>query len=175
MKPYLDDVGKWTIGVGHLIGKGTLKDKQDFEKGRNAAGLSSTLSREEALELFKKDVSTRVPAVQAKFKEQCPKMSNKLKAALVDIKFRGDLDNPSGGDFGWVKLIKAGYYKKAAQAYLNHKEYKARMQKKGSRGDGVVLRMNRNSKIIAAEPGGKSTSKSKQLVEVPNKLTKVKA
>jgi len=175
MKPYLDDVGKWTIGVGHLIGKGTLKDKQDFEKGRNAAGLSSTLSREEALELFKKDVSTRVPAVQAKFREQWPKMSNKLKAALVDIKFRGDLDNPSGGDFGWVKLIKAGYYKKAAQAYLNHKEYKARMQKKGSHGDGVVLRMNRNSKIIAAEPGGKLAPKTNQLVKMPKKIRKVKA
>ena len=155
MKPYLDDVGKWTVGVGHLIGKGTLKDKQDFERERSRAGLTPTLSRKEALELFQKDVAERVPAVQAKFKEQWPKMSNKLKAALVDIKFRGDLDNPRGEDFGWVKLVKAGYYKKAAQAYLDHKEYKSRMLKKGTKGDGVVSRMNRNAKIISSEPGSK--------------------
>jgi GH24 family phage-related lysozyme (muramidase) len=175
MKPYLDDVGKWTVGVGHLIGKGSLKDKEQFEKERKAAGLTPSLSRKEALELFMKDVSTRVPAVQAKFKKQWPMISDNLKAALIDIKFRGDLDNTSGGDFTWVKLIRAGEYKKAAQAYLNHKEYKARMQKKGSRGDGVVLRMNRNSKIIAAEPGGKLSPKTNQLVKIPNKLTKVKA
>jgi GH24 family phage-related lysozyme (muramidase) len=156
MIPYKDDVGKWTIGIGHLIGKGSLKDKEDYVKDREAKGLKLPLSRPEAIERFMKDVSTRVSDVEAKFKKQWPMISDNLKAALIDIKFRGDLDNPAGGDFDWVKLIKAGEYKKAAQAYLDHKEYKARMLKKGTKGDGVVSRMNRNAEIISNEAGSKA-------------------
>ena len=152
MIPYQDDVGKWTIGVGHLIGNGSTKDKEDYVKARAAKGLKLPLSRPEAIELFTTDVSERVPAVRNKF-NNWSLMSDNLKAALIDIKFRGDLDNPYGGDFNWVKLINKGQYKKAAAMYLIHAEYKQRnaaMKKSGTK-DGVVLRMNKNAEIIAKE------------------------
>ena len=150
MKPYKDDVGKWTIGVGHLIGTGSDKDKKAFDKARAKKGLSSTLSRKEALKLFNQDVSKRVPRVEEKFKELWPTMSTGLKAVLVDIEYRGDLESKGEGEFDWVELLRKGQYKEAAQKYLDHKEYKTRL-KKNPKGDGVVKRMKRNSRIIAAE------------------------
>lgn len=150
MKPYKDDVGKWTIGVGHLIGTGSLKDKKAFDKARAKAGRSSTLSRKEALKLFNQDVSKRIPRVEEKFKELWPTMSTGLKAALVDIEYRGDMESKGEGEFDWVELLKKGKYKEAAQKYLDHKEYKTRI-KKNPKGDGVVKRMKRNARIIAAE------------------------
>lgn len=150
MKPYKDDVGKWTIGVGHLIGTGSDKDKKAFDKARAKKGLSSTLSRKEALKLFNQDVSKRIPRVEEKFKELWPTMSTGLKAVLVDIEYRGDLESKGEGEFDWVELLRKGEYKEAAQKYLDHKEYKTRL-KKNPKGDGVVKRMKRNARIIAAE------------------------
>ena len=150
MKPYKDDVGKWTIGVGHLIGTGSNKDKKAFDKARAKKGLSSTLSRKEALKLFNQDVSKRVPRVEEKFKELWPTMSTGLKAVLVDIEYRGDMESKGEGEFDWVELLRKGEYKEAAQKYLDHKEYKTRL-KKNPKGDGVVKRMKRNARIIAAE------------------------
>ena len=151
MKPYKDDVGKWTIGVGRLIGDGSLEDKKAFDKARAKKGLSSTLSRKEALNLFNQDVSKRIPRVEEKFKELWPTMSTGLKAALVDIEFRGDLQSKDGGEFEWVELLKAGKYEEASKKYLDHKEYKTRIKKKPKGDDGVVKRMKRNARIIAAE------------------------
>ena len=151
MKPYKDDVGKWTIGVGRLIGDGSLEDKKAFDKARAKKGLSSTLSRKEALNLFNQDVSKRIPRVEEKFKELWPNMSTGLKAALVDIEFRGDLQSKDGGEFEWVELLKAGKYEEASKKYLDHKEYKTRIKKKPKGDDGVVKRMKRNARIIAAE------------------------
>lgn len=150
MKPYKDDVGKWTIGVGHLIGDGSLDDKKAFDKARAKKGLSSTLSRKEALKLFNQDVSKRIPRVEEKFKELWPTMSTGLKAVLVDIEYRGDMESKGEGEFDWVELLRQGKYKEASKKYLDHKEYKKRL-KKNPKGDGVVKRMKRNARIIAAE------------------------
>lgn len=150
MKPYKDDVGKWTIGVGHLIGDGSLDDKKAFDKARAKKGLSSTISRKEALNLFNQDVSKRIPTVEDIFIELWPNMSTGLKAVLVDIEYRGDLQSKGEGEFEWVELLKAGKYKEASKKYLDHKEYKKRLKKK-PKGDGVVKRMKRNARIIAAE------------------------
>lgn len=151
MKPYKDDVGKWTIGVGHLIGDGSLDDKKAFDKARVKKGLSSTISRKEALNLFNQDVSKRIPRVEEKFKELWPTMSSGLKAVLVDIEYRGDMESKGEGEFEWVELLKAGKYKEASKKYLDHKEYKKRLKKKPKGNDGVVKRMKRNARIIAAE------------------------
>lgn len=151
MKPYKDDVGKWTIGVGHLIGDGSLDDKKAFDKARAKKGLSSTLSRKEALNLFNQDVSKRIPRVEEKFKELWPNMSTGLKAVLVDIEYRGDMESKGEGEFDWVELLKAGKYEEASKKYLDHKEYKTRIKKKPKGDDGVVKRMKRNARIIAAE------------------------
>ena len=151
MKPYQDDVKKWTIGVGHLIGKGTDADRKAYIKARQAASRSPILTRPEAIQLFHTDVSLRVPRVKAKFADQWDKLSLNLKAALVDIEFRGDLEKKGPGDFKWVEELKKGNYKKAAAMYLDHKEYKKRKAKGSKAMDGVVKRMERNAKVIADE------------------------
>ena len=46
----------------------------------------------------------------------------------------------------WVKLLQRGENIKAANEYLDHKEYKRR-KSKGR--DGVVKRMERNASILA--------------------------
>jgi len=150
LTPYKDDVGKWTIGVGHLIGDGSLKAKIAHDKARAKKGLKSAFTPEEALERFTKDVSKRIPTVEDIFIELWPNMSTGLKAALVDIEFRGDLQSKGEGEFEWVELLKAGKYKEASKKYLDHKEYKKRLKKK-PKGDGVIKRMKRNARIIAAE------------------------
>ena len=133
-----------------MIGDGSLDDKKAFDKARAKKGLSSTISRKEALNLFNQDVSKRIPTVEDIFIELWPNMSTGLKAVLVDIEYRGDLQSKGEGEFEWVELLKAGKYKEASQKYLDHKEYKKRLKKK-PKGDGVIKRMKRNARIIAAE------------------------
>jgi GH24 family phage-related lysozyme (muramidase) len=145
MTPYLDDAGYWTVGVGHLIG--SEKNKNSWIQNRKAQNKSITLSRKEAVEQFKKDLEKHYNLVEKKFQTQWYKFPNQLKIALIDISFRGDLENPNKGDFNFVNLIKQQNYKKAASEYLDHAEYKTRNAKKTK--DGVVKRMNRNADIIA--------------------------
>ena len=134
-----------------MIGDGSLKAKIAHDKARAKKGLKSAFTPEEALERFTKDVSKRIPTVEDIFIELWPNMSTGLKAALVDIEFRGDLRSKDGEEFEWVKLLKAGKYEEASKKYLDHKEYKTRIKKKPKGDDGVVKRMKRNARIIAAE------------------------
>jgi GH24 family phage-related lysozyme (muramidase) len=144
-KPYPDDVGLWTIGIGHLIGKGSYSDMQKF-----VAKNGSSISIEQLLKMFDNDVKKHVDIAKNKFKNQWEEFSPDLKMALVDISFRGDLLNPkSKDDFNFVKQIKNRKFKEAAVTYLDHTEYKARKAEGGK--DGVVTRMNRNAKYIANE------------------------
>jgi GH24 family phage-related lysozyme (muramidase) len=144
-KPYPDDVGLWTIGIGHLIGNGSYSDMQKF-----VAKNGSSISIEQLLKMFDVDVQKHVNIAKNKFKDQWEEFSPELKMALVDISFRGDLLKPkSKDDFNFVKQIKNRKFKDAAASYLDHTEYKARMAEGGK--DGVVTRMNRNAKYIANE------------------------
>ena len=69
-------------------------------------------------------------------------LNDQQAAVLLDISYRGDL-LPK---MNWVKLLQKGENIKAANEYLDHKEYKRR--KKNGR-DGVVKRMERNAEILA--------------------------
>jgi GH24 family phage-related lysozyme (muramidase) len=145
LSPYKDDVGLWTIGIGHLIGKGSYNDMIKFveQNGR-------TITIRQLLNMFNKDVEKHIKIAKNKFGKQWDDFSPDLKKALVDISFRGDLLKPnSRDDFNFVKQIKLGDFKKAAISYLDHTEYKARKSKGGA--DGVVKRMNRNARYIADE------------------------
>jgi GH24 family phage-related lysozyme (muramidase) len=145
LKPYKDDVGLWTIGIGHLIGKGSYADMVKFvNKNGNSISIDAVLN------LFDKDVEKHITLARRKFDNQWDTFSPELKKALVDISFRGDLLKPnSKDDFTFIKQIKRGDFANAAKSYLVHKEYKRRVSEGGK--DGVVKRMNRNSKIIADE------------------------
>lgn len=145
MTPYLDDKGYWTVGVGHLIGSEAKKNS--WIQNRIKQGKSATLTRKEALAQFKQDLEKHYNLAQKKFQKEWYKFPNELRAVLVDISFRGDLEKPGVGDFAFIELIKQKKYRQAAKEYLNHAEYKSRNVKKSK--DGVVKRMERNAKIIS--------------------------
>lgn len=146
MSPYLDDKGYWTIGVGHLLGSEAKKNF--WIQNRKKQGKPATLSRPEALAQFKQDLNKHYNLAQNKFKKQWYKFPVELKATLIDISYRGDLENPKGKDFEFVEYIRQGKYKQAASKYLDHTEYKTRKSKKDKK-DGVVKRMERNAAAIA--------------------------
>jgi GH24 family phage-related lysozyme (muramidase) len=142
--PYKDDKGLWTIGIGHLIGNGSNRDKNLF-----ASKYGNNLNINQVKSIFNKDLLKHLNLAKSKFPTQWETFSPDLKKALVDICYRGDLfDSKSKQDFDFVLSIKNNNFKKAAKEYLNHKEYLQRSIKKS---DGVVTRMNRNASIISKE------------------------
>jgi len=146
MKPYRDDVGLWTIGVGHLIGDGSDAAKAAWVDSRLWADKSTTITRAEALKMFDASIEIHYERAHAKFKSVWDSLSLQLKVVLVDISYRGDLDKPGAKDFDFVTSIKNGLFKQAAKQYLNHTEYKKRSSVKD---DGVVKRMQVNSNIMS--------------------------
>lgn len=63
-------------------------------------------------------------------------LDENIKAALLSAKYRGDM-KPS---HKWVKYFNKGQYGKAADEFLDHREYKNRSKK--DKNDGVVKRMD---------------------------------
>ena len=137
LKPYTDDVGIYTIGIGHKIGDGSIAAKNQWVKryGRS-------ISPQFAEKLFDKRLNFHLDRVQNIFGNTFNELSDNQAAVLLDISYRGDL-LPS---MNWVKLLKKGKNMEAADEYLDHKEYKKR-KKRGR--DGVVKRMDRNASILA--------------------------
>jgi len=145
-KPYKDDKGLWTIGIGHLIGRGSDSDKIKFIRQ-----YGPSITKEQILSIFDSDVKKHLEQAKKKFANEWDKLSPDIKKAIVDVSFRGDLFNPHSNDeFEWVQDIKNGNYEDAARKYIDHKEYKGRVAKRGQN-DGVVKRMNRNSSMMAKE------------------------
>ena len=142
--PYKDDKGLWTIGIGHLIGNGSNRDKNLF-----VSKYGNELNINQVKSIFNKDLLKHLNLAKSKFPTQWETFSPDLKKVLVDICYRGDLFDPkSKKDFDFVLSIKNNKFKQAAKEYLNHKEYLQRSIKKS---DGVVTRMNRNANIISKQ------------------------
>ena len=137
LRPYTDDVGIYTIGIGHKIGDGTRAAKNKWVKK-----YGSSISPQFAEKLFDKQLSFHLDRVKDIF--EIDNLSNEQAAVLVDISYRGDL-LPK---MQWVDLLKKGKNKAAANEYLDHKEYKRR---KAKGRDGVVKRMERNAGILASK------------------------
>ncbi len=113
--PYKDSVGKWTIGIGHLIGDGSdealaSSPYADFSE-------ENPMSDEEVQSLFNKDfeeherIAREYPAFE--------KMNETGRLALIDMTFNmGDLR------VGWpntLKLLEEGRYEEAATVIENSK------------------------------------------------------
>jgi GH24 family phage-related lysozyme (muramidase) len=151
MIPYQDDHKLWTVGVGHLIGRGTGTDKDKYIKQRKNAGKPVKLTRSEAVSMFQKDLNRVYNTLLRVFGDRWYQFPDELKVALVDIAFRGDLASKETGKLHkFVGMLKRGEYKAAADEYLDHKEYKRRI-KKGE--DSVVKRMNSNHAIMKSVIG----------------------
>jgi len=137
LKPYRDDVGVYTIGIGNKIGDGSLAAKNKWVKK-----YGSSISPEFAEKLFDKKLNFHLSRVKEIFGLSFNDLNDEQAAVLLDISYRGDL-LPG---MQWVKLLQRGENIKAANEYLDHKEYKRR-KSKGR--DGVVKRMERNASILA--------------------------
>ena len=139
LRPYKDDIGIYTIGIGHKIGDGSKAAKNKWVKK-----YGHSKSPKFAEKLFDKQLDYHLNRVKAIFGGAFDSFTNGQAGVLVDISYRGDLLP----DMDWVKLLKTGKNKEGASEYLNHKEYKKR--KKEGR-DGVVKRMERNAGILTGD------------------------
>jgi len=149
LKPHQDYKGLWTIGIGHLIGKGTQADRDAFVNKRLKEGKGEALSHNEALELFKYEVTTHYNIVERVFKDIWQDITPELKAALVDISYRGDLKSKATGKLlKFTEYLKNKNWELAAKEYLNHKEYKSRAAK-GT--DSITKRMESNAMSMRSQ------------------------
>ena len=139
LTPYTDDVGIYTIGIGHKIGDGSLAAKNKWIKKHG-----HSITPQFAESLFDKQLDYHLNRVKEIFGSAFDDLSDNQAAVVVDISYRGDL-LPK---MDWVKLLRRGKGIEAANEYLDHKEFKRR--KKSGR-DGVVKRMERNARILASK------------------------
>ena len=120
-----------TIGHGHLDEKGEYKDK--------------IITRPEALELLKEDITERLPAIR----KAIPKFESlplSVRTAILVGWFRGDIQLTSKGKTSeTVKLMNKGEWKKAAIEYLNHKGFK---NAKANKRSGIIARMKKVAKVL---------------------------
>lgn len=137
LKPYTDDVGIYTIGIGHKIGDGSRKARDKW-----ISKYGNSISPQFAEKLFSKRLGYHLDRVQGIFGDTFNTLTDDQAAVLLDISYRGDLK----GSMKWVDLLKKGEKEAAANEYLNHKEY---IKRKNKGRDGVVKRMERNAGILA--------------------------
>ena len=136
LRPYKDDTGIYTIGIGHKIGDGSKAAKNKWVKK-----YGHSISPKFAEKLFDKQLDYHLNRVKEVFGGTFNYFTYGQAAVLVDISYRGDLLP----DMDWVKLLQKGKNIEAANEYLDHEEYKKR-KKRGR--DGVVKRMERNAGIL---------------------------
>lgn len=137
-EPYKDSSGKWTIGIGTLIGKGSdsdLKSSPYYKKIINeptAKSLAQTKITEK-INLIKGLVG------EDKFNEFSPD----LQAHLVSGAYRGDIT----GSPKAIEFLKNQQFEQAAKEYLDNDEYRKAKAKK----TGVAPRMEAAAAIIKNE------------------------
>jgi lysozyme len=101
--PYKDSEGKWTIGIGHLIGDGS--DKALAKSGYSKYSKDNPMPDEKVSELFNKDLEKH-----RKIAESYPfydKMNEEGKKAIIDLTFNmGDFYNKKkpDGTYMWENL-----------------------------------------------------------------------
>lgn len=139
LRPYKDDTGIYTIGIGHKIGDGSRTDKNKWVKK-----YGHSISPKFAEKLFDKQLTYHLTRVKDIFGSTLNDVTDGQAGVLIDISYRGDLLP----DMDWVKLLQKGKNIEAANEYLDHVEYKTR-KKRGR--DGVVKRMERNAGILASQ------------------------
>ena len=136
LRPYKDDTGVYTIGIGHKIGDGSRAAKNKWIKKHGYS-----ITPQFAEKLFDNELAQHLDRVKDIFGLTYNDFSDGQAAVLIDISYRGDL-LPK---MDWVKLLQQGKNIEAANEYLDHEEYKKRKKK---RRDGVVKRMERNAGIL---------------------------
>ena len=143
-KPYKDSKGKWTIGIGHLIGDGSdaAYKKSPF--------YNKTISKEAATKLAKAELSDRLPKVVSLIGDQIFDMKPNTQYQLIASFYRGGIT----GSPKTLKLIREGKFKEAGDEFLDNDEYRAAVKS----GSGVAGRMNNLAVALKSEEKPKDSS-----------------
>ena len=128
--------------VRHLIhDEGFLPYDYEDDKGVKTYGVGQT-GKYAKMDFFKEVVPVFENEARA-IVPQYDRLSDEQRSAVLSAVYRGDLKR----GHTTAKLLAEGKGEAAATEYLNHKDYKER--KAQDPNDGVVARMNRNSKVFA--------------------------
>ena len=117
-----------TIGYGHYG-----KDVKPNQK----------ITKEDALELLKKDISDRLPDIKSAI-PNFENLSEELRIEIAQSWFRGGMS----GSPKTIKLINQGKFEEASTEFLNNEEYQMAKQRGRS---GVIPRMNDVSNALRNE------------------------
>ena len=101
--PYKDSLGLWTIGIGHLIGRG--RDEDLANSGYNQYSRENPMPDSEVTELFKEDLADHKAIAEGY--DFYDDMNEKGKRAIIDLTFNmGDFLNKRNddGDYMWANL-----------------------------------------------------------------------
>lgn len=139
---YKDTKGKWTIGVGHLIGDGSdaAYKKSPF--------YNKTLSRDAAIKLAKSELSDRLPKVVSLIGKGFFDMQPNTQRQLISSFYRGGIT----GSPKTLEHIRKGEFEKASKEFLDNDEYRAAVKS----GSGVAPRMENLSKALLSEANKKT-------------------
>ena len=136
-KPYKDSKGKWTIGVGHLIGDGS------DEAYKKSPFYNKTISKEAAIKLAKAELSDRLPKIVSLIGNGLFDMQPNTQNQLIASFYRGGIT----GSPKTLKLIRAGKFQDAGDEFLNNDEYRDAVKS----GSGVAGRMDNVSVALKSE------------------------
>lgn len=146
---YQDTKGKWTTGVGHLIGDGSLKSLNnspfsDVERRVRGAVVQKgrRLTEDEIDKTLEGDLN-RIYDSAVRLTPNWNTVSNETKEAIFDATFRGDW----GLSKNTRKLFAAGKFGEAATEFLDNDDYR----KSKRENTGIWKRMERIAKAINDE------------------------
>ena len=106
------------------------------------------ITEEQAKELFSKDLSTRLSAINSNIKN-FNDLHPELQDSIVSSWFRGSIS----GSPNTIRLINEGKFEEASSEFLNNKEYRTRKGRMEGVDKGVVARMERLSNALKNEKG----------------------
>jgi len=143
-KPYKDSKGKWTIGIGHLIGDGSAAayKKSPF--------YNKTISKEAATKLAKAEMADRLPKVVSLIGDKFFDMQPNTQRQLIASFYRGGIT----GSPKTLELIREGKFDEAGDEFLDHDEYRDAVKS----GSGVAGRMDNLSVALKSEAKSKDPS-----------------
>lgn len=143
-EPYQDSLGKWTIGVGHLIGDGSSPGPY---AGRR-------LSHAEVMQLFEQDFANHV-----RIAEQTPGWSRANRtgqAAMIDLAFNMGMWWPNWPSTS--RALEAGDWEAAAQGLENSRWY----NQVGRRAPRIVNMIRGAGSGPSMQPGSEAASRLQQ-------------
>lgn len=161
-EPYKDSKGKWTIGVGTLIGDGS------DEAYRKSPFYKKKITEEQAMKLMSDEMSKKLALIEDpdQIGEKFFNMSQDLQDEIISSYYRGGLS----GSPNAKKLIREGKYEAAAKEFLDNDEY--REAKKS--GSGVAKRMEKLAAALRAEASKKPDQKLPSFQEAVEERIRVR-